>query len=263
MFSIIAAFSFSAFFASIYAFEVLHWQGQLALILSQTPSIITALTPYPKAAGAWKTISQILNVFSLLSHRDSPNTLKAPLTQSQPPLVVGSAVSPAKLPGALALIFLLPLLLHLSACATVPVTFYTGPAIAPIEEISAKNPVPALAAGYQASLGIGSYTMMSHVWDVVEVGALVLGGVVLPGSSPVGALQVGGEVSTLNGLIGIGCLATPYTESGAGFLQGGAPGTTWAALLNIQGLVAAFGGASVGGDGKDKVLAPKLPRGGL
>jgi len=172
-----------------------------------------------------------------------------------PPPVVGSPVGPPAM-----LLILLPLL-HLTACAGLPVAFYTGPAIAPIEEISTKNPTPAVAGGYQASVGFGSFELAEHTWDYFEVGALVLGGIVLPGSSPVGALQVGGEVSALNGIVGIGALATPYAANGGGFIQGGAPGTTWALLLNVQALTALFGGESTP-PGLPK-LHPTLPRGGL
>ena len=94
MLALIAAFSFSEFFSAVVVFENQHWQGQVATLILIAPSITVALNPYPKLAGLWATILKILNPLSILSHKDSPNTLKAPFTQSQPPAVVGSQVSP-------------------------------------------------------------------------------------------------------------------------------------------------------------------------
>jgi hypothetical protein len=156
----------------------------------------------------------------------------------------------------------LPLLLLASCAATwgSPV-FYAGPAVAPIEEVSSKNPHPAAAAGYQATIGLGQYVMASHEWDALDLSVLALGGVALPGSGPVGELQLGGEIGTLNGIIGLGILSTPYIAAGGGWAQGGAPGTTFAGMLNVQALVQYLTPA-VATSGKDKAVM-HLPRGGL
>lgn len=77
---------------SILAFEAQNWQGQVALLVTQLPSIIVALSNYPRVDGFLSTLLRILNMFSFLTHADSPHTIKAPFTQSQPPTVVGIPV---------------------------------------------------------------------------------------------------------------------------------------------------------------------------
>lgn len=80
----------------------------------------------------------------------------------------------------------------------------------------------------------------------------------LSGGTPVGALQVGGELGTLDGIVGLGILSTPYTAAGGGWAQGGRPGTTFAGMLNISAIVAYF---SPPGGGTE--VRMRLPRGGL
>ncbi len=71
------------------AFDAAKFAARLAsywpLLLFLLPSLITALTPYPKAGGVVKVLSFVLNLGSVLTHKDSPGTLKAPLVQSQDP----------------------------------------------------------------------------------------------------------------------------------------------------------------------------------
>lgn len=55
------------------------------ILIALLPSVITALTPYPQAAGVVRYLKLGLNLLSLLTHYDSPGTLKAPLTVSAPP----------------------------------------------------------------------------------------------------------------------------------------------------------------------------------
>jgi hypothetical protein len=81
--------SLGSVFSAIAIFEAANWHGQLALLIAQLPSIIVALTPYPKEQGFAKQLLQFLNVFSFLAHSDSPGTLKPPGVQSSPPAVVG------------------------------------------------------------------------------------------------------------------------------------------------------------------------------
>ena len=45
----------------------------------------------------------------------------------------------------------------------------------------------------------------------------------LDGSASTGALQFGGKLGTLNGIIGVALLATPFSTDGSGFAQGGSP----------------------------------------
>ncbi len=153
--------------------------------------------------------------------------------------------------------------LCLASCAGVawnqPV-FYAGPTVAPIEEITLKNPQPAAAAGFQATVGLGQFEFASKEWDSLDLSALALGGVVVPASGPAGMLQAGVEVGTLNGIIGLGILFTPYTADNQGFLQGGGPGLAFAGMLNVQAIVAYFGGTA---ETQGPKLIPRLPRGGL
>jgi hypothetical protein len=55
------------------------------LVVAGIPSMITALTPYPKADGFVKVLKVFLNFLSVLTHYDSPGTMKAPLTMSKAP----------------------------------------------------------------------------------------------------------------------------------------------------------------------------------
>lgn len=88
-------------------FEAAHWQAQLALAVTQLPSIIVALTPYPKEQGLAKKVLQVLNLLSFLVHKDSPGTLKFPFLQSPPPGVIGSKLGAAPAPRGYAIPWLL------------------------------------------------------------------------------------------------------------------------------------------------------------
>lgn len=63
--------------------------NQIAVIIGVAipvlASLIVATTKYPKVSGPLKTLMTILNAFSVMTHKDSPNTLKMPGTQSQEP----------------------------------------------------------------------------------------------------------------------------------------------------------------------------------
>jgi hypothetical protein len=72
------------------------WQktwAVLVIVIAVLPSLITALTPYPKIDGPLKTLQKILGFFSILTHPDSYGTLKAPLTPTQPPPIIGETVA--------------------------------------------------------------------------------------------------------------------------------------------------------------------------
>ena len=211
---------------------------------------------YPRA-------TTLVPPLSVVAHSDSPGTFKAPGTQSQPPAVIGQAVAPASGPVQLGKIVALLALLatQLSACAAISWTtpvLMAGPTIAPIEEVSKKNPTPATAAGFHLTLGLGQFAFQGHEFDAIDVSALALGGAILPGAGPVGALQIGGELGTLNGIVGLGILATPYAVDGSGFAQGGSPGTTFAAMVNVAAITAYLTSSSplLGAE-------ERLPRGGL
>lgn len=81
-----------SFIHAVIAFEALHGLAQLGWLLAAAPSIAVALTNYPKVASVWNTIAKILNVVSILAHKDSPGTLKPLFVQSKPPPVVGIPV---------------------------------------------------------------------------------------------------------------------------------------------------------------------------
>ena len=56
----------------------------LALV-ALLPSIVTALSAYPKAQGFLGSVSGILDRLSVLTHHNAPGTLKAPLSRSENP----------------------------------------------------------------------------------------------------------------------------------------------------------------------------------
>jgi hypothetical protein len=73
------------FLSAVYAFAVAHQEAVTTFLLVLIPSLITGLTPYPKAGGAISFLRLALNVLSVLSHHDSPGTFKLPLTVSKTP----------------------------------------------------------------------------------------------------------------------------------------------------------------------------------
>ena len=188
-----------------------------------------------------------------------------------PPPVSGVAAAPVAPPppagsstpiGKIAVWLVLGVALNLTACAAInwstPVIF-AGPTVAPIEEVSKAHPAPATAAGFQLTLGLGQFAFQGHEFDAIDVSALALGGVVLPGAGPVGVLQLGGEIGTLNGIIGLGILSTPYAVDGSGFAQGGNPGTTFAGMFNVAALTAYLTTPKTTALG----FPERLPRGGM
>jgi predicted lysophospholipase L1 biosynthesis ABC-type transport system permease subunit len=59
------------------------WAPIAAVVVA---SLITRLTPYPRAGGVVTGLRVLLDVLSVLTHKDSPRTLQLPLVQrSQPP----------------------------------------------------------------------------------------------------------------------------------------------------------------------------------
>jgi hypothetical protein len=239
----------------------------LVLVLQQVASLING---NKKFAFESSIIGFILDRISTAPRADSPGSYKLPGVASKPPVCSPPAVVavvPGPVPiGKITALALVALALHTSACASVSFTqpvFYAGPTVAPIEEISKAHPVPAAAAGIQETIGIGQYAMLDHTWDMLDLSALELGGVALPGSNPVGQFQIGGEIGTLNGVIGLGILSTPYAADGSGFAQGGHPGTTFAAMFNVQAIVADFAALAAKKEDLAVPAIPRLPRGGL
>jgi hypothetical protein len=80
------------FLSDAYAFALAHGPAGVTLLLVLIPSLITGLSEYPKAASFVSFLKVLLNLLSVLSHRDSPGTFKLPFTFSQAPAVLGSNV---------------------------------------------------------------------------------------------------------------------------------------------------------------------------
>lgn len=53
--------------------------------IALAPSLVTALTRYPRTASIAASVARVLDVLSVLTHRDSPGTMKAPGTRSKQP----------------------------------------------------------------------------------------------------------------------------------------------------------------------------------
>jgi hypothetical protein len=277
MFAVLA-FSFSGFFSAFWAFEQLHWQGQLALALTQLPSIIVALAPYPKAAGLAQTIFKILNLFSFLAHRDSPGTLKLPFKQSKPPTVVGSPVSSGAGAKGFVSLLLLPLLavaalatLLLSPAARAQVIWsnpvvYAGPTAGVETMLNLKTGAITEigAAGcFSLTLGVGSYEWLDRSWDVLDISGLACGASAGTGGAS-GSLQAGLKLGTLNGLIGIAAL-DPIQSAGGGYVPGGPSELALGVMVDVQGLIAIFNTSGTSARKMKLRLdgSEILPRGGI
>jgi hypothetical protein len=72
-------------FHDLYAWALAHGPAIAAVLLLALPTLITGLSEYPKAAGMVSFLKVVLNLLSVLTHKDSPGTFKLPLTLSQPP----------------------------------------------------------------------------------------------------------------------------------------------------------------------------------
>lgn len=244
---------------AVVAYFQASWPTWLGIAIAALPSLITALTAYPRVDGALKEVLQFLNLFSILVHKDSPSTLKAPFTFSKPPL--GATVRYGHVGPTVAAVFLF-CLVNLNGCAGVawnsPV-FTAGPTVSPIEEVTLKTSKTATTAGFSECVGLGQFEAVEHEWDSVDLCAVEVGGIVNAAGTP-GVLQLGPEIGTFNNILGVGLLFTPYTADGQGFFQGGGPGFAVAGMFNIAAITAWFGSS---GSSEEMKLKPKLPRGGL
>ena len=72
------------------------WRAYSSLLFVMLPSIIVALTkvqtPEANKVAGW--LKYALNLLSIFTHKDSPGTLKMPLTQSQPASVCDNGLPP-------------------------------------------------------------------------------------------------------------------------------------------------------------------------
>lgn len=66
------------------------WLGIAAAVL---PSLVTALTPVPKAAGWARVVVGIVDRLSVLTHADAERTVKWPLAASKLPAPPAPAAS--------------------------------------------------------------------------------------------------------------------------------------------------------------------------
>jgi len=62
-----------------------NWPWIAGILLVALPGLITALAKYPKAKGVVAALQVALDFISILTHKDSPNTVKLPFTSSKPP----------------------------------------------------------------------------------------------------------------------------------------------------------------------------------
>lgn len=83
------------------------WAPILTVVLA---SVATRLTPYPKAGGVVTALRVVLDVLSVLTHKDSPGTLQLPLVQRSKPPEGALEVDPPNLPPAVLLMAGLSLL---------------------------------------------------------------------------------------------------------------------------------------------------------
>lgn len=89
---------------------IAHWQTIAFVLLLVVPSLITGLSRYPKAAGVVHWLKVALDLLSVVTHADSPGSLKVPVLQrSKSPEGVES-------PGVPPVALLLILVVGLSAC---------------------------------------------------------------------------------------------------------------------------------------------------
>ena len=69
------------------------WTLWIGLAVAILPSLVTALAPHPKAAGAARVVLGLLSRLSVLTHRDAAGTMKWPLVAGK-----GPAAPPAGAP---------------------------------------------------------------------------------------------------------------------------------------------------------------------
>lgn len=94
------------------------WQVWAPVAVVVLASVVTALTRYPRAAGVVPLLQVLLDLLSVLAHRDSPATTKLPGTRSPRPDSAQDAPPPSSGAAGPALLLLATTaLLGASACA--------------------------------------------------------------------------------------------------------------------------------------------------
>lgn len=189
------------------------WPAFLTLALVLLPSVITGLTAYPRTKF-W--LSTLLDFLSVLAHKDSPGTLKPPLTLCKPPPIVGIQLATPQGPANKGFVrwpfWLLLLLLARPAHAQI----FSAGASLPMLEVQSDKLHPVVFApglGVDAAVGLFQFEALGKGWDALDLS------VQLFGNAP-GALQAALIVGTLNNLIGIGVAVPLLVTDGSGALQG-------------------------------------------
>lgn len=88
----------------------------IPLIMTLIPTLITALSKFPQANGVVKVLQIIFDFFSILTHKDSPGTLKMPFTRSKPPGWTKPEKGTRSMPPVAGVILIPVLCLTLSSC---------------------------------------------------------------------------------------------------------------------------------------------------
>lgn len=82
------------------------WAPILTVVIA---SLVTRLTPYPKAGGVVTALRVVLDVLSVLTHKDSPGTFQLPVVQRSQPPEGKLELPPPSVPPVVALLALLAL----------------------------------------------------------------------------------------------------------------------------------------------------------
>ena len=229
-------------------------------ILSIISTITTKTSNYP-AVSTW--LHKVATLLSWAEHADVAGW-KWPFTLTSRP-VVGQPLpkpeSPLKIGVLLALCLVGGHARAQEVTWTAP-TFSAGVDVA-LAEVSVKTGAVGVGSGLALTLEFGQATFLGRSWSLLDVSVDVLGGLVLPGGSPAGALQLGGCLGTLNSFVKGCLLSTPYASDGAGWGQGGAPGLTLAAMANVTAIWGALFPSTTVAAPKGFYAEQELPRGGL
>ena len=62
-----------------------NWYWLVIVVPAVLAALVTGLSPYPKAKGLVTFFQIVLDFFSVVTHKDSPKSLKLPFTRSKPP----------------------------------------------------------------------------------------------------------------------------------------------------------------------------------
>lgn len=208
--------------------------------------------------GAFGVIVKALDGMAQVCHAKFPNSrfwtvaehILSYLAPRWPKLPPPASPLPAKLAagGSVSKALVLAVLLGAAASARAQVTWsnpdVTFGAVAALAEVNAKTGDTGVGTGFGVTLEVGQFNLLGHSWSAFDFSLDILGGALFPGNTPVGQLQLGGCLGTFNGIAN-GCVfTTPWASNGGGWSQGGSPGATFAGMINIPALVAAFGGSS-------------------